>query len=310
MKILVYGAGALGSTIGGFLAQEGNELTFLGRDPHIAEITKNGLRIEGIWGEHRIAGIKGITGLSGISQPDFDLVLVTVKSFDTEQAARDIAEHINANSLVISLQNGYGNYQTLANVLGRDRVLAGRVIIGFRINRPGYTEVTVFADKIAVGSPYQNLDTQARKVADLFNDANLPTFYTDEIDAYIWAKIIYNCALNPLSAILRVAYGRLGEQPETVALMDRVMTEIFSVTKRMGVKLFWDNLETLKKAFYEEMLPPTASHNSSMYQDLARGKRLEIDALNGAIVVLGKQCCVDVTVNETLVNLIKFLESR
>jgi len=311
MRILVYGAGALGSVIGGFLAKSSNQVTFLGREAHIRQIREAGLQISGIWGEHLVCNVRGITSLAEDEPCEYDLVLVTVKSYDTQAVALDLKANLRGSPYVISLQNGYGNYEKLARVLGSDQVLAGRVIIGFRLNSPGCAEVTVFADKIAIGAPDERIGAEkVEDLVELFNQADLPAFYTDNIGAYIWAKIIYNCALNPLSAITRVPYGALGENKETRALMDLVIEEIYLVARKAGIKLLWDELEGIKKAFYEQMLPPTASHNSSMLQDLNHGKRLEIDALNGAVVELGNRYEVAVPVNETLVRLIKFLETR
>jgi len=123
-------------------------------------------------------------------------------------------------------------------------------------------------------------------------------------------KILYNCALNPLGAILGVHYGALGEAPETRAVMDAVIDEAFGVIDAHGLPCLWKNADAFREAFYGRQVPATYDHRPSMLQDLEAGKRTEIDALNGAIVRLAGRKRLPAPVNETIVRLIRFLEAR
>lgn len=125
---------------------------------------------------------------------------------------------------------------------------------------------------------------------------------------YVWGKIIYNSALNSLGAILEVNYGKLAEVEHSRKLMESVIREIFLVLERIGQEMLWPNSEAYIKDFYEKLVPPTAMHHPSMPQDIQRGRRTEIDALNGAVVEMGKKYGVNTPVNDIIVSLVKAKE--
>lgn len=313
MKFLIFGAGAIGSVIGGFLANAGHEVSLIGREQHIKSIQNNGLRIDGIWGKQLIAG-KKFDGLWTKPAPDnYDYLLITVKAYDTEAVAEQLKKvfknYLKKNTILfVSMQNGIGNIEILEKKLGRKNLAGARVIFGAKINGPGSITVTVIAEPTAVGPG----DRKARKInreklkklSEAMDSANLPSIYVDDILPYLWAKVLYNSALNPLSALLNKPYGELAANPFTKKIMDRVIGEAFTVAKRCGVKLFWKSADEYKKHFYNKLIPPTANHYASMLEDLKR-KRTEIDAINGAIVRFAKKLGIPVPVNETLTNLVK-----
>ena len=152
MKILVFGAGGIGSVIGGFLARLGHDVTLLGRAWHLDAIKKNGLEITGIWGNYRIKAFELFTDIHSLqkSNPDFDLILLTVKSFDTEVAVEQLLPLIKEKTTLLSLQNGLGNMETILEKINSDQLLLGRVIFGVETS-PGAVEVTVIADDVAAG---------------------------------------------------------------------------------------------------------------------------------------------------------------
>ncbi len=207
MKILVMGAGALGSAIGGLLAKQNNEVTFIGRKEHINVIDENGLTISGIWGDHTIKNI--LTPSPNESIPPQDLILITTKSTDTEKSAHQIKPYLHDNTAIVSLQNGVGNEEILQKTCGVKHVLGGMVIIGFKIVKPGHTAVTVFADNIKIGEMDGKLSDRCKKIAQRFNDASLPTDCVENIESRLWGKLHYNSCLNPLGALLNVNYGKL-----------------------------------------------------------------------------------------------------
>ncbi len=155
------GAGAVGTAVGGFLARDGHRVTLVGRDPHMAAIRKRGLRIEGIWGRHSIGGLRAFTGIGEVPRERFDLVLVTTKSYDTGDAAKQVLPLLSEDSLVISLQNGLGNVETISAVVGPHRAVGGRLIFGIEIPEPGVARITVYADKVMLGSPSHQVDLGA-----------------------------------------------------------------------------------------------------------------------------------------------------
>ena len=133
---------------------------------------------------------------------------------------------------------------------------------------------------------------------------------TYEVGKYLWAKMLYNCALNPLGAILDVNYGKLTENQYTKDLMDSIIDEIFEVINASGYETLWDSSEEYKELFYSKLVPDTYEHYSSTHQDIKRKIKTEIDSLNGKVISLGDAYDVDVSTNKIIYKLIKAIESN
>ena len=306
MKYLVMGAGALGSVFGGLLAEKGHDVTFVGADDHLLVMQGQGLTITGIWGEHRIGKVKAFFGTEKLSGT-YDVVLLSVKAYHTASVISQTLPFIHDRTSVFSIQNGLGNWESIADAVGWDRTVGARVIFGAEVERPGIAKVTVYADKVLLGSPS---GTAPRETIELvcshFNEAGIPSALCDDIASFLWGKVLYNCSLNALGAILNVPYGRLQEVPEVLAVMREIIREIFSVAAAKGVKLPYESAEAYYQTLTEIQLPPTALHRSSMLQDMAKGSRLtEIDALNGAISRYGRASGIATPVNDVLTAIIK-----
>lgn len=312
-RTLIAGAGALGSVFGGFLRRDGLEVTLLGRPGHLDAIAVNGLRIEGIWGNHVVHGFHLCTSARRLTGP-FDAILITVKSFDTAAMTESVAPLLSPDGVMISLQNGLGNVETLEACAGPERVLGARVIFGAVVAEPGTVRVTVSADPTAIGArePGRHAlrDARAREWAARFDRAGVPAVYTENLVSLLWAKAFYNAALNPLGALLRVHYGMLPEHSDSRALMDSVIDEAFAVARADGVDLPWPDASAYREEFYGRLVPSTFDHRSSMLQDLERGRRTEIDAINGEVWRRGTRRGVATPVNETLTRLIHLAEER
>lgn len=310
MRILVFGAGAVGSVLGGLLARAGHAVTLMGRAGHLAAICDHGLTIEGIWGDHCVSGMETINSPADLAGRSFDLVLLTVKAYDTHSAIDAIRRIDLPEFVILSVQNGYGNTQALEAAFGQGRVFGARIITGVELVEPGKVLVTVSADDIRLGPPgaEQAMMAQAYELANIMKDAEIPVSATDRYREFLWAKILYNCALNPLGALLHANYGQLAEDPGTRQLINRIIDESFAVTRAAAIPLFWERSEEYRRHFYEELIPPTAKHYPSMLRDLERRGRTEIDALNGAVVRLASEHGLDVPVNQTLNSMIKLRE--
>ena len=305
MRILVMGAGALGSVAGGLMARAGHDVSLVGRAVHVAAIRSEGLFIEGIWGNHHVAGLEAVTRVEDVAKAEFDLVLIAVKSYDTRAAARLVAPVLSSRTWVCSYQNGLGNAEVIAGEVGPERVLGARVIFGARMTEPGRVEVTVIAAPTAIGGYGASGAAEAAKeMALAMNEAGLPTVDTDRIQTVLWSKVAYNCALNPLSALLNVPYGALAENTHTRQIMDDVIEELYAVALAMGVPLEPETADGYRESFYGKMLPPTAAHYASMREDLLLGRRTEVDALNGAIARFGTERQVPCPANALLTALV------
>ncbi len=307
MRILVFGLGALGCAFAGFLKKAGHEVYGIGRSKIVDPIRKRGLKITGIWGEHKVDLKEVYTSIGELPVREFDLVILTVKSYDTEKALKELNK-VSFKYLLLA-QNGYGNYERAVEVFGKEKVILSRVIFGATIPEPGEVKITVIADDVVLGSPENAIPKEElERIASLLTEAGIPTRFEREVYKYLWDKILYNSALNPLGALLETNYGTLAALPETREIMDRIIEEIFAVAEAKGIELFHRSAEEYKKLFYEKLVPPTADHYPSMYWDLKSGKRTEIDALNGAIVRLGREVGVPTPANEFITLLIKAKE--
>lgn len=310
MKYLVMGAGALGSVFGGLLAEHGHDVTFVGTDEHLLAMQNQGLTVTGLWGEHRIPAVKAYYGTEGLSGT-YDIVLLSVKSYHTAQVIAQTLPFIHEKTLVFSIQNGLGNWEAIAGAVGWERTVGARVIFGAEVPQPGTAKVTVYADKVLLGSPSGTASgDKIGLVCGHFNDAGIPSETCDEIASFLWGKVLYNCSLNALGAIFNVPYGRLRETPEVMDVMRQIIREIFAVAEAKSVKLPYENADAYYRTLTEVQLPPTAGHRSSMLQDMSRGGRLtEIDALNGAISRYGREQGVPTPVNDVITAIIKGFQS-
>ncbi|MCK9378050.1 MAG: 2-dehydropantoate 2-reductase [Syntrophobacterales bacterium] len=305
MRYLVMGAGALGSVFGGLLQQHGHTVAFIGRGAHFEQITTRGLALDGIWGEFQVGPVAPLSA----SAAEFDVILLCVKSFDTQEACRRVRGLLAPRGLIVSVQNGLGNLEIIAREFGPARTIGARVIFGAQIIRPGLARVTVYAEPVLVGAmaPDFSHPSLDRLAADL-NAAGIPTLKVDNILTHLWGKVLYNCALNPLGAILGAPYGSLGDNLHTRELMRLIIEEIYRVAGARGVLLAPAEAAAYFKFFMEKLVPATAGHRPSMWQDLQAGRRTEIDALNGAICRYGQEVGMPTPYNDAISRLVRFLE--
>jgi len=313
MHILIYGAGALGQAIGCLLAANGHQVDLVLR-PRFAEAMRtSGLAVTGIFGDHYVPPerIGLLPHLKGRSGEKYDIILLTTKTYDTDAALADIAGLSRCYCPVVSMQNGCGNLEKLEERLGRERSLAARVITGFAIERPGVVRITVSADAVHVGGYVRGvIPAAAKRLAEALSHAGLPSIAVADIYQPLFAKLLYNCALNPLGAILGVHYGALAENSETRALIDQVIDETFAVISTMGGSMPWPDAASYRKVFYREQVPATYNHRPSMLQDLEHRKPTEVDAMVGYVAAQGRKYGVPTPCCEFLAALVRFKEQQ
>lgn len=297
-SVIVFGAGSLGSLIGGLLARNPDaNVTLVGRDPHIAAIRDAGLGIEGAVTERVFLDAHTTVPESA------DLAIVTVKSFDTKIAGRALSDC--GLTTVLSLQNGIGNEETLVEELGEDvSVLAGTCTYGAMRTDPGHVRCTGIGE-IVLG-PTEQRDTgrmdRANRIGRLFERAGLNTTVADDMPRRLWEKLAVNAGINAPTALARIENGALADSPvrETAR---RAARETARVARFEGVNL----PDEAAIAALETVIEATAQNRSSMLQDVQMGRRTEIDSINGYVA----ECnAVTTPVNRTLAQLLRAWERK
>lgn len=302
MKITVLGAGAMGSWIGALLARAGHDVTLVGRKDHVAVVRAHGLRVSGKTELHLPAGALHAVERAQDAPPS-DLLLLTVKAYDTRRALQEARPLLRGATRVVSMQNGLGNVEEVAEAAEERRAFAAVTTHGVTFVEPGHVK-HAGVGYFRVGSPY-NEHAVARELAELFRGAGIADAEAnDRILGEVWAKVVVNASINPLTAITGLTNGALLEHPHLARLMERVVEEAVDVARAEGAPLPEDDL--LVRARRVAQL--TAANKSSMLQDVERGRQTEIDAICGEIVARGAARAVDTPVNATLLALVKGIE--
>jgi 2-dehydropantoate 2-reductase len=298
LKVVVFGAGAIGSWVGAALAAAGNDVTLVARHEHAAVVEAQGLRVSGK--TELLARPRAVTSAKEAPVPD--LLVLTVKAYDTKQAIRDLRPLVGARTDVLSLQNGLGNVEALADAFDDRQVLAGVTTHGVTFEAPGHVR-HAGVGYFLVGSP-ANEHARAEKAAALFRAAGIDAQATPRIVGELWAKVVVNASINPVTAITGLRNGALLEVPALRELMQRAAEEAIDVARAEGAPLPDDDLVARARRVAEL----TAANKSSMLQDVERGRRTEIDSICGEIVQRGLARSVDTPVNLTLRALVKGIE--
>lgn len=316
MRVLVYGGGAVGLGLASSLIKSGAEVHIITRGETVSALRAQGLRRTGIFGFHAAppGSFTVSTRFNEIPpQTIFDFILVCVKSFDTPATARDFQQHrgmLGPQTRLVLCQNGWGNREAFLAQFPGPPLYSARIITGFTCTRKNQVEITVHADAIHIGTLGSEDLTALEPLCAAISAGDLPCQVTPFVERDLWAKMLYNCSLNPLGALFDVPYGRLAESAHTRGVMNAIHEEIFRVMAAAGHQTHWSDVASYQERFYGQMVPSTAAHCSSTLQDIRAGKRTEIDALNGAIVALGHQHNIPVPINATILSMVKFLEEH
>jgi 2-dehydropantoate 2-reductase len=301
MKILILGAGAVGLSVAAKLSCV-CDVHAVCRKKTAQAINNHGFMLTGIWG----------SGTFRFSVSDsippaarYDYIIITAKSRDTETLCREYAASIH-DTETVSLQNGIGNEEIISQYT--NRVIGGMIITGFEWQGDNAVYVSVEAGPAKLGRFPTGLDGPVQNLLEIMKNAGIPAEGAADVRAELWGKTLYNCALNPLGAIMGVPYGDLN-QPAAWRIITGIVHEGFSVIHAEGIRLPWISAEHYLTFLKDVQLPATARHHSSMLQDLTRGRPTEIDFLNGAIVAKGAEHGIPTPINSCITDLVKFREA-
>ncbi len=315
MAVLIYGAGAVGLGIASCLLKSKCQVDIIARENTVSALRKHGLVRTGIWGSFHAepSRFRTYTSLGQVRARKYDYILVCTKSFDSLAAAKNLSEHkslFGKETKIVLFQNGWGNTEAFSTFFKRGKIYSARVITGFQRTNANEVTITVHADAIHIGSLFNKDSSPLTGLCEAIAAGDIPCQTTNEIAKDLWAKMLYNCALNPLGAILDVPYGVLAENQTTRTIMNAIVDEAFNVMAKAGYKTHWPTSEDFLEVFYNKLVPDTAEHKSSTLQNIMAKKRTEINALNGAVIRLAERYKVEVPYNLVIYNLIKFIEGR
>ncbi len=301
MKTVIIGPGAIGTFLAAHLARAKNEVMLLDKRIERAQkIRKDGLRVEGLTRVEVKVGASVDTGEIGQA----DLVILGVKSYNTEEAIKKARDLFKEDTYVLTLQNGLGNVQMLNDLVGEDKVIAGVTQQTATLLGSGVVRHTGKGETVIGRISKQPLG-KARVILALLNQARIPARSSRDINSLIWSKLIIDLGINAPAAITRLRNGLLLQHSEIREIMRLAVSEAVRVAKRKRIKLNYD--DPIQKV--ESACKATSENLSSMLQDVLDKRKTEIDFLNGAIVRQGKSLNIATPVNETLTNLIKTIEN-
>lgn len=298
-KIAVVGAGAVGGYFGGTLARAGAPLIFIGRQSFVDAVKQNGLFLDAVQFRERVK-VEASADLAAVR--DAEIVLFCVKTTDTAETARELAELLAPNAIMVSMQNGADNAEQIAAASGL-KTLPAAVYVAASVPIPG-TVKHVGRGDIVLGP--QNEITE--RVAAVFTRANIPCRISENLAGELWTKLLWNCALNAMSALGNVTYGEILASADARQLLENTVYEVMAVAKASGIKLVGFENEKVALATAYKIAEQMAATRSSTAQDMMRGKKTEIDSLNGFIVRRGKELNIPVPVNHALFTLVKLAE--
>ena len=296
MNIVVFGAGAIGSLFGALISKKHN-VTLIGISPHVNTIQKNKLRITGKTQINiKISAEKSTEEISKTP----DLLLLTVKSYDTEIAIKQAKKIIGKDTVILSLQNGLDNIERIKKHVDSKKIIAGTTTHGVLFSKPGYIEHTGIGDTI-IGELNSKKTYRIKNIIKAFNQAGIPCLLSSNILKEIWIKAIINSSINPLTTLFLCRNGYLLKNPMLKNIAEKVCEESTNAANTQGLNL--SNKKMFDKTI--KVIKKTSENYSSMLQSFKNCKKTEIDSINGKLVSIGKKQGVDMLLNEVLFHSIK-----
>ena len=302
-RTLIMGTGAVGAYFGGLLALAGEDVIFVARGENLAALREHGLCIDGVNGRMHVPRVRAIADPAAAGT--CERVLVCVKSYDTAAAAAALRPVIHADTTVLSLQNGIENEAILAAALGLPPLLGALTHIGAELVAPGVVRHDS-GGRIVFGERDGRRSARAQRLAQLFVTAHIAHHLSGHIDVMLWDKLAWNAAFNACTAVARQTVGDLLAQADGRALVRAAMHEVVTVAQANGVGLDAARIDPEIERSAAEL----GHLRTSMLQDRERGRRLEYDALNGAVLRAADGAGAPAPVNRVLYGLLAVLDQR
>lgn len=300
MKTVIIGAGAMGSLFGSLLTLSGEDvwLVDIWKD-HINAIRSNGLSIEDR-GKVQIIRMNATTDVTSIGKAD--LVIIFVKTYHTEKAVSDALILQKEDTVFLTLQNGLGNEETICKKVNRKKVILGvtgqgATLLGIGHIRHGGS------GKTHLGELGGKITDRVTQIAQMFLKAGIETEVSSHIHDLVWEKLLMNVGINALAALTGLKNGQLLDYPETLRLMEALVSEAVEVARRKEIQIEGNPIDRVKA-----VIEATRENRCSMGQDLDYKRRTEIDAINGALVREAARLGIPVPYNQAITDLVKAIE--
>lgn len=287
------GAGGLGGYFGGLLARAGHEVGFVARGAHLAALREHGLRVRSVHGDFELS-VRAAADPAELAPAE--LVLFCVKTYDTEAAARQLQGTLAPGGAVLTLQNGIGNAEQIDAILGAGTALAGAAHIESAIGEPGVIVQSSPIRRITFGELDGRRSERAERILAVLRGADIEAILTEQVQTVLWTKLLFIAAMAGLTTLTRRTLGEVLAFPPTRRLFRAVLVEGQAVAEATGVELPPNVVEEVERT----AMGMAPEMRSSMQKDLERGRKLEIEALNGAIVRLGERHGVPTPVNAVI----------
>lgn len=298
MRIVIMGTGGTGGYYGAALARSGHDVTFVARGAHLEAIRSSGIRVIG-QEEFQVHPVRAVSDLQG--HPPADVILFAVKTYDTDSAAELIRPVVGPASMILPIQNGVESLERLDHLLGPGRTAGGLCRISVEIATPGVIKLNSTFREVILGEPDGQESGRTAAFAEALRAAGVPCKVTPHIQSEIWQKFAFITALSGVTGATRQPIGPIRACPESFALFRDVVTEVVQVGTAAGVALSADLPDALVR--FAEGLPK--GMKASLLVDLERGKRTEVESLQGALSRLGRRYGVPTPTTDVLYALIK-----
>ena len=314
MNILIIGSGAVGIGLGSSLLSQSENVSFLASKKTASKMKEDGIKRTGLFTNYSFKPeeFNIYESYEEIPKNSFDYVLVASKTVSNSEISAKLDMHrdiLKNDFTTLICQNGFGNDEAYLKYFKTSEVYCARIITGFARPERNISEITVYTEPMLLGSLQGEDISHLQEIADRITASGLNCELTEELDKYLWAKMLYNCSLNPLESILDVTYGKLTENEYTIEIMNKIIDEIFNVLEASPYSTLWKSPDEYRDLFYSKLVPDTYNHYSSTHNDIKRKIKTEIDSLNGKVIELGEKYDVDVSTNRIIYNLIKAIES-
>jgi 2-dehydropantoate 2-reductase len=305
MKVAIVGAGGVGGYFGGRLAQAGEDVVFIARGEHLQAITSKGLRVDSINGDFRVDPAKATDDPATVSEVDY--ILVAVKSWQLNDAMETMRPMVGKKTSIVPLLNGVEAPDQLSRVFGAERVLGGLCSLISSLSGPGHVSHVGAHPSITFGELHHRRSKRVERLRNAFSHAEgVQVKVPEDIHVAMWSKFLFIAPWGGLGALTRAPAGVTRSLPETRALLEHAMEEVYRLARARKVAMERESIDQAM-AFIDD-LPYEGT--ASMQRDIMAGRPSELDAQNGAVVRLGKEAGVETPINGMIYSSLLPLEMR